>query len=119
MLLINTTLLGSWSKRAIQPSGLSPPQLLGKRGKLAVDASGSNLIALLPDDPKLQVNIYESTEAGSFQDWKLLTTIPNTATEPLFDSTRLESFGVLSVFVRQAGDYPTRKVQVWDFALGS
>lgn len=119
ILLINTFILGVWSKRAINPSGLSPPLLLGKRGKLAVDASGSNLIALLPDDPKLQVNIYASTEGGSFQDWKLLTTIPNTATEPLFDSTRLEKFGVLSVFVRQAGGYPTRKVQVWDFTLGN
>ena len=96
---------------------MSPPDLYAPRGKLASDASGGHLIALLPDEPALETRIYTSTSGGSFKDWTLLTVIPNTSTEPLFDRTRLARDNVLSVFVRQGGSYPDRKLQVWDFEL--
>ncbi|KAL3424150.1 hypothetical protein PVAG01_03431 [Phlyctema vagabunda] len=111
------TTAGVWTKDPITPSGLSAPPLLGKRGKIALDASGKNMVALLPDDLKGQVGIYGSTEQGSFKDWALLTIIPKTACEPLFDPVRLQESDTLSVFIRQNGSYPSRKLQVWDFKL--
>ncbi|KAK3172186.1 hypothetical protein Dsin_033004 [Dipteronia sinensis] len=104
---------GIWSKRAIDVANMSPPTLYLNRGKLAIDSSANNLIALLPDDPKLQMKVYGSTAAGDFRDWTLLATIPNAATEPLFDRARLRQFGILSLFIRQGGGYPYRKVQVY------
>lgn len=101
----------------IRPGDISPPDLYAPRGKLAADASGEHLIALLPDEPALETRIYASTSAEGFKDWALLTVIPNTSTEPLFDWSRLKRDNVLSVFVRQGGPYPDRKLQVWDFKL--
>lgn len=111
------TASGTWSKTPISVPNLSPPPYLANRGKLASDASGDNLIALLPDQPKADVAVYGSTAAGNFKDWKLLATIPNSAAEPLVDYARLKKSGILSVFIRQGGPYPDRKVQVWDFGL--
>jgi hypothetical protein len=109
--------LGTWSKRQIAPSGLATPNFIGLRGKLATDASGNNLIAILPDEPAMQMKIYGATASGNFENWTLLATISNTASEPLIDTTRLSETGVLSVFVRQGGPFGQRMVQVWDFGL--
>jgi hypothetical protein len=108
---------GKWSKNAINPAGLNGPDLYDPRGKLAGDASGEYLFGLLPDPVKQSTGIYVATASKGFKDWTSLAEIPNTSTEPLFDKTRLHEFGVLSVFVRQAGGFPDRKLQVWDFEL--
>lgn len=96
---------------------MSPPDLYGPRGKLAADSSGNTLIALLPDEPALETRIYTSTADSDFENWTLLTVIPNTSTEPLFDQVRLRDEDILSLFIRQGGPYPNRKLQVWDFEL--
>lgn len=114
---LSNTLLGTWTKTAINPGDISPPTLYLLRGKLAADASGETLIAMLPDEPKLELHIYTSTAAGGFKDWKLLAVVPNASTEPQFDRNRLRDHNVLSIFVRQGGGYPDRKLQVWDFQL--
>ncbi|KAM0201025.1 hypothetical protein ACHAQD_011682 [Fusarium lateritium] len=108
---------GTWTKNAINPTGLNGPDLYDPRGKLAGDATGEYLFGLLPDPVKQSTGIYVATAAQSFKDWKSLAEIPNTSTEPLFDKTRLHEFGILSVFVRQAGGFPDRMLQVWDFEL--
>ncbi|EEU39056.1 uncharacterized protein NECHADRAFT_43140 [Fusarium vanettenii 77-13-4] len=108
---------GKWTKNAIKVSGINGPDLFDPRGKFAGDKSGEHLIALLPDATALKTGIYASTATGGFKDWKFLADIPNTSTEPLFDNTRLRDKGILSVFVRQAGGFPDRKLQVWDFEL--
>ncbi|KFA46157.1 hypothetical protein S40293_03752 [Stachybotrys chartarum IBT 40293] len=108
---------GRWTKNAINPGDLSGPLLYAPRGKFAVDASGDTLFALLPDEPILQTKIYVATAGASFRDWTLLATIPNAQSEPLFDAQRLRASNVLSVFSRQGGPFPDRKVQVWDFRL--
>ncbi|RGP78406.1 hypothetical protein FLONG3_3542 [Fusarium longipes] len=87
------------------------------KGKLAGDATGEHLFGLLPDPVKQSTGIYVATASKDFKDWTPLAEIPNTSTEPLFDKNRLHKFGVLSVFVRQAGGFPDRKLQVWDFEL--
>jgi hypothetical protein len=117
--LINVAkaLQGTWTKNAINPAGLNGPDLYDPRGKLAGDASGEYLFGLLPDPVKQSTGIYVATASKDFKDWKSLAEIPNTSTEPLFDKTRLHESGVLSVFVRQAGGFPDRKLQVWDFEL--
>ncbi|KAJ4249107.1 hypothetical protein NW762_012441 [Fusarium torreyae] len=104
-------------KNAINPSGLNGPDLYDPRGKLAGDASGEYLFGLLPDPVTQSTRIYVSTASKSFKDWASVAEIPNTATEPLFDRARLHESGILSVFVRQAGGFPDRKLQVWDFEL--
>jgi hypothetical protein len=108
---------GGWIKNAINPGGFPGPLLYAPRGKLAVDATGDTLFALLPNEPSLETRIYASTSGGSFRDWTLLATIPNAQSEPLFDEQRLKTSNILSVFSRQGGPFPDRKVQVWDFAL--
>ncbi|CAJ0547036.1 Ff.00g016630.m01.CDS01 [Fusarium sp. VM40] len=108
---------GKWTKNAINPTGLNGPDLYDPRGKLAGDATGEYLFGLLPDPVKQSTGIYVATAAKGFKDWTSLAEIPNTATEPLFDRTRLHDHGILSVFVRQAGGFPDRKLQVWDFEL--
>lgn len=109
------TATGTFSKTAINVSGLSTPPYLAYRGKLA--AKGDSLVAILPDQPKETVTLWGSTAAGNYQDWKLLATIPNMAGEPQVDEERLEKDGVLSVFVRQNGPFGQRQVQVWDFQV--
>ena len=111
------TTLGKWTKNAINPVGLNGPDLYDPRGKFAGDASGEYLFGLLPDPVKQATGIYVATASKDFRDWTALAEIPNTSTEPLFDKTRLHEFGILSVFVRQAGGFPDRKLQVWDFEL--
>ncbi|KAF4964399.1 hypothetical protein FSARC_7664 [Fusarium sarcochroum] len=96
---------------------LNGPDLYDPRGKLAGDASGEYLFGLLPDPVSQSTRIYVSTASKSFKDWESVAEIPNTSTEPLFDRVRLHESGVLSVFVRQAGGFPDRKLQVWDFEL--
>ncbi|KAI6765199.1 hypothetical protein HG531_012298 [Fusarium graminearum] len=96
---------GKWTKNAINPAGLNGPDLYDPRGKLAGDATGEYLFGLLPDPVKQSTGIYVATASKGFKDWMSLAEIPNTATEPLFDRTRLHEFGVLSVFVRQAVSY--------------
>ncbi|KAM0282048.1 hypothetical protein ACHAQH_003254 [Verticillium albo-atrum] len=108
---------GTWSKKAINPGGFPGPDLYDPRGKLAADASGEFLIALLPVAATSETRIYVARAKEAFQDWAVLAVIPNTSTEPLFDQHRLREHNVLSVFVRQAGSYPDRKLQVWDFTL--
>jgi hypothetical protein len=108
---------GKFSKTAIKAPGLSTPPYLAYRGKIA--ASGDNVIAILPDQPKMTVQIWAATAGGGYGDWKKLADIPNSAGEPLVDEERLDKFNVLSLFVRQGGPFGTRKVQVWDFALSS
>ncbi|KAI9150589.1 Ulvan lyase, long isoform [Paramyrothecium foliicola] len=108
---------GAWSKRAIDPPNLGPPNLYNLRGKFAADKSGNNLIALLPDEAALELHVYVSTKAKDYRDWTLLTVIPNSSTEPLFDKVRLRDSNVLSLFVRQGGPFPDRKLQVWDLTL--
>ncbi|KAF4465014.1 hypothetical protein FALBO_8139 [Fusarium albosuccineum] len=108
---------GKWTKNPIDVSDLNGPDLFDPRGKFAGDKTGEHLFALLPDATALKTQIYSSTASGGFKDWKLLASIPNTSTEPLFDRTRLHNHNVLSVFVRQGGPYPDRKLQVWDFEL--
>ncbi|RBR07864.1 uncharacterized protein FIESC28_10482 [Fusarium coffeatum] len=108
---------GKWTKNTINPAGLNGPDLYDPRGKFAGDASGEYLFGLLPDPVKQATGIYVATASKGFKDWTALAEIPNTSTEPLFDKTRLHEFGVLSVFVRQAGGFPDRKLQVWDFEL--
>lgn len=108
---------GKWTKNAINPGDISSPDLYAPRAKLAGNAAGTVVIALLPDAPALQTRIYAATEAGGFKSWILLTVIKNASSEPLFDKTRLAQDGILSVFSRQGGPYPDRKVQVWDFKL--
>ncbi|KAF5025529.1 hypothetical protein F66182_2434 [Fusarium sp. NRRL 66182] len=107
-----------WTKNAINPTGLSGPDLYDPRGKLAGDARGEYLLGILPDPVKQLTGIYVATASNSFKDWTLVADIPNTSTEPLFDRMRLHESGVLSVFIRQAGGFPNRKLQVWDFELG-
>jgi hypothetical protein len=108
---------GKWTKNAINPAGLNGPDLYDPRGKLAGDATGEYLFGLLPDPVKQSTGIYVATASKGFKDWTPLAEIPNTSTEPLFDRTRLHESRVLSVFVRQAGGFPDRKLQVWDFEL--
>ncbi|EEY24110.1 neuraminidase [Verticillium alfalfae VaMs.102] len=108
---------GTWSKSAINPSGLLGPDLYDPRGKLAADASGEYVIALLPVAATSETRIYVASAREKFRHWVLLTSIPNTSTEPLYDQVRLREYDVLSVFVRQAGSYPDRMLQVWDFKL--
>jgi alpha-L-rhamnosyl-(1->4)-beta-D-glucuronate lyase len=108
---------GSWTKSPIDPGDINGPDLYDPRGKFASDARGEWLIALLPDLAALETRIYAASEAKNFKDWKLLGVIENTSTEPLFDQRRLKNEGVLSVFVRQGGGFPDRKLQVWDFEL--
>jgi hypothetical protein len=107
---------GKFSKIALKTPGLSIPYL-AYRGKIA--ASGDNVIAILPDQPKMTVQIWAATADGGYGDWKKLADIPNSAGEPLVDEERLDKFNVLSLFIRQGGPFGTRKVQVWDFALSS
>ncbi|KAM0571189.1 hypothetical protein ACHAP9_003616 [Verticillium nonalfalfae] len=107
----------TWSKSAINPSGLLGPDLYDPRGKLAADASGEYVIALLPVAATSETRIYVASTREKFRHWVLLTSIPNTSTEPLYDQVRLREYDVLSVFVRQAGSYPDRMLQVWDFKL--
>ncbi|KAH7151326.1 Endonuclease/exonuclease/phosphatase [Fusarium sp. MPI-SDFR-AT-0072] len=102
---------GTWTKNAINPAGLNGPDLYDPRGKLAGDASGEYLFGILPDPVKQSTGIYVATASKDFKDWKSLAEIPNTSTEPLFDKTRLHESGILSVFVRQAGGFPDRKLQ--------
>ncbi|RPB08615.1 hypothetical protein P167DRAFT_539172 [Morchella conica CCBAS932] len=109
---------GIWTRNAISISGLGAPTATGLRGKLAIANSGE-LIALIPSNTNTEVYIYASTVAGSFKDWKLLWTGTGFSTEPLFDKARLKDQNILSVFFRQSGSYPDRKLQVIDFALGS
>lgn len=109
--------LGTWTKNAINPSDLNGPDLYDPRGKLAGDATGEYLFGLLPDPVEQSTRIYVATASKSFKDWEFVAEIPNTSTEPLFDRNRLHESGVLSVFVRQAGAFPDRKLQVWDFEL--
>lgn len=106
---------GKFSKTVINAPGLSTPPYLAYRGKIA--ATGDNLIAILPDQPKQTVQIWGATAGGAFTNWKKLGEIANMAGEPLVDEERLKKNGVLSVFVRQGGPFGTRKVQVWDFGL--
>ncbi|CAG9940522.1 unnamed protein product [Clonostachys rosea f. rosea IK726] len=108
---------GTWVRNLINPGDISPPDLYAPRGKFAADADSRYLFALLPDLPALQLRIYVSTSDGQFKDWKLLTVVSNASSEPLFDQKRLKDQGILSVFVRQGGPFPDRKVQVWDFQL--
>lgn len=112
-----TRTAGKWTKNAIKVNGINGPDLFDPRGKFAGDKSGEHLIALLPDLKALKTGIYASTATGGFKDWKFLADIPNTSTEPLFDNTRLRDKGILSVYVRQGGGFPDRKLQVWDFEL--
>lgn len=112
------TPLGIWTRNAISISGLGAPTATGLRGKLAVANSGE-LIALIPSNTNTEVYIYSSTVAGSFKDWKLLWTGTGFSTEPLFDKARLKDQNILSVFFRQSGSYPDRRLQVIDFALGA
>lgn len=113
----NDIFSGKWTRNTINTGDISGPDLYAPRGKLAANAAGDVLIAFLPDEPALQTRIYTSTLDGGFKDWTLLTVIENTSTEPLFDKARLENEGILSVYVRQGGPYPDRKLQVWDFEL--
>ncbi|KAF1942330.1 hypothetical protein EJ02DRAFT_176083 [Clathrospora elynae] len=106
---------GKFTKTAINTPGLSPPPYLAYRGKIA--ATGDNIIAILPDQPKMTVQIWSATAGGGYIDWKKLAEIPNSSGEPLVDEERLDKFGVLSLFIRQGGPFGTRKVQVWDFGL--
>ncbi|KAI4623051.1 uncharacterized protein J4E87_006144 [Alternaria ethzedia] len=106
---------GKFSKTAIKTPGLSTPPYLAYRGKIA--AVGDNVFAILPDQPKMTVQIWAATAAGAYNDWKKLAEVPNAAGEPLVDEERLDKFNVLSLFIRQGGPFGTRKVQVWDFAL--
>ena len=108
---------GEWTKNAIDTGDISPPDLYAPRGKLAAADWGNVLIALLPDEPALELRIYASTAAEEFTDWTLLAVVENSQSEPLFDKTRLTYEDVLSVFVRQGGPFPDRKLQVWDFKL--
>ncbi|KAM5354024.1 hypothetical protein ACJ41O_000674 [Fusarium nematophilum] len=108
---------GTWTKNPIDVDDLNGPDLFDPRGKFAGDKAGEHLFALLPDVGATSTRIYVATASEGFQDWKFLAAIPNTSTEPLFDKARLHDQGVLSVFVRQAGGYPDRKLQVWDFEL--
>ncbi|USP72786.1 uncharacterized protein yc1106_00060 [Curvularia clavata] len=106
---------GKFSKIAINAPGLSPPPYLAYRGKIV--ATGDNVIAILPDQPKMTIQLWTATAGANYNDWKKLADIPNSAGEPLVDETRLKNFGVLSLFVRQGGPFPARQVQVWDFGL--
>jgi hypothetical protein len=106
---------GQWSKTPINTPGLSTPPYLSYRGKVA--ATGNNLIAILPDQPKQTVQIWGATADTSYSNWVKLAEITNMAGEPLVDEERLKQNGVLSLFVRQGGPFGTRKVQVWDFGL--
>jgi hypothetical protein len=106
---------GKFSKTAINAPGLSAPPYLAYRGKIV--ATGDNLIAVLPDQPKQTVQLWGATAGGGYTDWKKLAEITNMAGEPLVDEERLKKNGVLSLFVRQGGPFGTRKVQVWDYSL--
>ena len=59
-----------------------------------------------------------SSSSTNYTNWTRLASVPNTACEPLYDVTRLEKYGVLSLFIRQGGAYLDRKVQVWEFEIG-
>jgi hypothetical protein len=108
---------GKFSKTAMNTPGLSTPPYLAYRGKIA--ATGDNLVAILPDQPRQTVQLWGATAGGGYTDWKKLAEITNMAGEPLVDEERLKKNGVLSLFVRQGGPFGTRKVQVWDFGLAS
>jgi hypothetical protein len=106
---------GKFSKTAINAPGLSVPPYLAYRGKIV--ATGDSVIAILPDQPKMAIQLWAATAGANYNDWKKLADVPNSAGEPLVDEARLKNFNVLSLFVRQGGPFPTRKVQVWDFGL--
>lgn len=108
---------GKFSKTAIDASGLSTPPYLAYRGKIA--AAGDNLFAILPDQPKQTLTVYATTASGGYKSWTKLAEIPNMAGEPLVDEERLRKSNILSLFVRQGGDFGERKVQVWEFTLSS
>lgn len=117
-ILTKCTNSGIWTRNAISISGLTAPTATGLRGKFAVANSGE-LIALIPSNTDTSVMIYYSTAGGSFKDWKQLWKGTGFDTEPLFDKQRLKDQNILSVFFRQSGSYPNRRLQVIDFALGS
>lgn len=110
--------LGMWTRNAISISGLTAPTDVGLRAKLAATNSGE-LVALIPSNTDTTVMLYYATPAGSFRDWKLLWKGTGFDTEPLFDKHRLRDQNVLSVFLRQSGSFPNRRLQVIDFALGA
>lgn len=93
------------------------PDLYDPRGKFAASSTGEWLFALLPVLATDETRIYASSQNANFQDWKLISTIENTSAEPLFDSKRLRDEDILSIFIRQAGPFPERKLQVWDLHL--
>lgn len=107
---------GQFSKTKLLLPGLSTPPYLAYRGKLAATPN-SALLAILPDAPASTVQVWGATAAQAYGDWTRLAVLDNMAGEPLVDEERLRRFGVLSLFVRQAGAFGTRKVQVWDFVV--
>lgn len=108
---------GQFIKTRINAPTLSTPPYLSYRGKIV--AWRDNLIAILPDQPKAIITAWASTAKYGFTDWTQLATIPNMACEPLVDEERLNNYGVLSLFLRQGGPFPSRMVQVWDFELAA
>ncbi|EDU43977.1 conserved hypothetical protein [Pyrenophora tritici-repentis Pt-1C-BFP] len=106
---------GTFTKTPIRVAGLSTPPYLSYRGKIT--SVGDSVIAILPDQPKLSIQIWTASAAGGYADWKKLVEVPNSQGEPGVDEERLRRFGVLSLFVRQGGAFGTRKVQVWDFGV--
>ncbi|KAF1833948.1 hypothetical protein BDW02DRAFT_569479 [Decorospora gaudefroyi] len=106
---------GRFTKTAIKAPGLSAPPYLAYRGKIA--ATGDHVIAILPDAPKMTVQIWTASAADGYTAWRKLADIPNSAGEPGVDEQRLANFNVLSLFIRQGGPFGSRKLQVWDFGL--
>ncbi|KAI5781509.1 hypothetical protein EDC01DRAFT_666030 [Geopyxis carbonaria] len=107
---------GAWTRTAISISGLDTPTATGLRGKLAPHSSGA-LIAILPSNVDTEVGLYVSTPEGGFGDWTKVWGGSGWAADPLWDKQRLAETGVLSLFLRQSGSYPARRVQVVDFGF--
>lgn len=116
---------GAWSRNPIAtPTALvNNPMPTGPRGKLAVKQPTGELIAIiLSNQADATLYVLQSTPAGAFKDWTVLWQGAGYALDPLWDFQRLnlpasQGGGVLSIFIRQTGGFPVRKVGVLDLVL--
>jgi hypothetical protein len=110
---------GNWTRDAIIVEGLGQATATGFRGKLA--AVKGKLIAVIPEQVSGEIKVLISTAEGDFKDWREVWRGERFAVDPGVDKQRLRMGGdgkwVLSLFARQDGGYPQRKVVVVDLVL--
>lgn len=103
---------GTWSSRAIRP--IDGP----RRGRLAVVKNG-DLILILPDTTAPTMRILKASKEGGYTEYEELWVGHGISGEPLVDTPRLDTDGVLSLFVKKDvdGSDGKRDIIVMDFRL--